>query len=119
MSPCVVHPKLSSVITYRLEITGARAIHHQRFVPAAEQMPKELVSPVEAPGMDTPKPFHPRHQVGLGRFDDQMEVIGHQTPCMHLPTGALTALPQDFDERLPIGIIVEDRLAPVAPAHKW
>ncbi len=68
--------------------------------------------------MDTPKPFHPRHQVGLGRFDDQMEVIGHQTQCMHLPTGALTALPQDFNERLPIGIIMENRLAPVTPAHQ-
>ena len=52
-----------------------------------EQVAKELVPPIEARGVSAQEPFHSGHQIGLWRFDDQMEMIAHQTPGMDLPIG--------------------------------
>ena len=38
---------------------------------------------VEAISVSAQKPFHAGHEVGLGRFDDQMKVIGHQTRVLN------------------------------------
>ncbi len=73
------------VITHRPQIAVAAPVHDQRLVPAAEQMAKQLVPPVESSGISPQKPLHPRHQIGLGRFHHQVKVIGHQAIRMHLP----------------------------------
>ena len=73
--------------------------------------------PVESAGRGTQKPFHPRHQIGLGRLHHQVKVVGHQAEGMHLPVRFAAALGQSFQEAFSVGIIFEDRLPPVATAH--
>ena len=45
-------------------------------------------------------------------------MVGHQTIGMHLPGGFLARFGQRLDEILPIHVIQEDVLPPVAPAHE-
>jgi hypothetical protein len=54
---------------HRLRIPFAAAVHDQRLVTSAEQVPKQLVPPVESRGVGTQKPLHPDHQVCLRRFN--------------------------------------------------
>jgi len=61
--------------------------------------------------------LHPHHQVGLGRFDDQVKVIAHQALRVCLPTGLLTSLGQRLQQPLPVLVILKDRLPPAAPIH--
>ena len=60
------------------------------------------------------KPAHPRHQVGLRRFDQQMVMIGHQNERVHTPPRAPTHLAERGHELLAIGVITENRFLPVA-----
>ena len=80
-------------------------------------MPEELVPTVEAAGVSAQKPFHARHQIGLGRLDDQVKVIHHHAICMHLPTRLEAGLAERFQESLAIGVILEDRFAPIPSIH--
>ena len=50
-------------------------------------MPELPMPAIEPSGVGAEEPFHARHQRGLGRLDDQMEVIGHQAVGMNLPFG--------------------------------
>ena len=45
-------------------------------------------------------------------------MIGHKAVGMDLPVGFLASLSQGLDEILPVHIVEEDSLAPVAAAHK-
>ena len=81
-------------------------------------MPEKPVPAIESAGVNSQQPLHAFHQIGLGRFHDQMKVIGHQTQRMDLPPGAPTALAQGFDEPLPVLLILEDDLAPIPAAHQ-
>jgi len=74
------------VITHRLEIPLAAPIHDQRLIPAAKQVSKFLVPPVIAAGIDPEEPLHPHHQVGLGRFDDQVKMFAAQAIRVYLLT---------------------------------
>ncbi len=57
-------------------------------------------------------------KVGLGGFDHQMKMVGHQTIRMHLPAGFLSGLAERLQKPPPIFIVLEDRLAPVSPVHE-
>src|SRR6266542_1591196 len=80
-------------------------------------MSKELVSAIEPTGVGTQEPLHPGNQIGLGRFHHQVEMVRHEAERMHLPIGLGTALGQRFQETLPVGIVLEDRLPPITPIH--
>ena len=105
------------IIAQRLQITVSASVHDQRLVATAEQMPEQFVPPVEASGVGTQKPFHPRHQISPRSFHDHMKVIGHQAQGMHLPTALAASFVQGVDEPLPIRVIAENGFAPVAPIH--
>ena len=74
-------------------------------------------TPLRQAGCPFSKPFHPCHQIGLGRLHHQVKVVGHQTKRMNLPIGFATAFGQRFQKPFPVGIILEDWLAPVAAIH--
>ena len=42
-------------------------------------MTNQLVPPVESSGVGAQEPFHPRHQIDLGRLHHQVKVVGHET----------------------------------------
>src|ERR1035438_7001665 len=105
------------IITDRLEIPVAAPIHDQRLILAAKQVPELLVPPMVAAGIGAQQPLHPGHQVGLGRLDDQVKVVAHEAIRMHLPAGLLTRLRERLQEPLPVLVILENGLPPVAPIH--
>ena len=105
------------VIAHPLQIAVARTVHHQGLVAPAEQVPDELVPPVEPRRVSAQEPLHPRHQIGPRRFHHQMKVIKHQTPGMHLPVRLATALAQGEQKQFPILLIPEDRLPPIPAMH--
>jgi hypothetical protein len=68
-------------------------------------------------GVGALQPAHTGHQIGLGRFQYQMVMIAHQAISMHLPAGFLAGFRQSFNEILPVHVVQEDILPPIAPAH--
>src|SRR5258708_6562119 len=96
------------IVAHRPQIPIPAAVHNQGFVTPAEQVPEELVSPIEAAGKGSQEPFHSGGEVGLRVFDDQVKVIAHQTIRMHLPA-SLRASPPKFSQEPPaIYIIFEN-----------
>src|SRR6266487_1214641 len=57
------------VIAHRRQICAAAAVHDQRLVTAAEQMPEALVPTIEPAGVSAQKPFHAGDQVAFGRLE--------------------------------------------------
>ena len=106
------------VITDGSQISVAAAVHKQGFVSATEEVAEKLVLAIEAISVSTQKPFHAGHQVGLGRFDDQMKVIGHQTIGVDLPIGLGTGLAKGIEEEEAIGIVAKDGFPAVAAVHE-
>ena len=103
------------VITCRLEVTATtRAFHEYRFVSSAEDVTEKLVPMIQAQRVGAQQPAHSFYEVSIGRFDDGMKVIRHQTIGMHLKTGLLASFSQRFQKILPIDIIQEDILSSVA-----
>jgi len=55
-------------------------------------MAAELMANIESLGVSTQQPLHDKDKVWLGRFNDQMEMVTHQTIRMNLPYGLATGL---------------------------
>jgi hypothetical protein len=83
----------------------------------AKQVAKFLVPPVETARVSAQKPLHTGHQIGLHGFDHQMEVVGHETIPMDLPTGLLAGLAQSFEEVLTVLVIGKYLFATIAAVH--
>ena len=105
------------IITERLQIPVATALHQQHLITSAEHVPEELVPVVEADRVGAQQPAHARHQVGLRRLDHQMKVIPHQAIGMDLKPRLLTGLGQGLQKILPIHVVLENVFTPVPPAH--
>src|SRR5215204_3077663 len=99
------------VIADRFQVAGITAIDHERFVTSAEEMPGELMPPIEATRIRAQEPFHSRHEIGLRRFHHEMKVVGHETISMHLPAGLDTRLRQSGKEPFTIPVVLEYRYA--------
>jgi hypothetical protein len=80
-------------------------------------MAEEFVAAVEAAGVGTEQPFHAGHQIAAGRFDDQVEMIGHQAKGMHLPGGFGAGFVKRFEEAFTIAVVLKDGFAAVAAVH--
>jgi hypothetical protein len=106
------------IIAHRLQIPVAAALHRQRLVPSAEQMPEEFVSPIEPRRVSAQEPLHSGDQIGFRRLDHQVKVIVHQTPGMHLPVGFNAALAQGLHEASPVCVVLENGFAPVPAVHQ-
>lgn len=106
------------IIAHAVQIAIAAALNDERLVAAAEQVAEELVPAIEPAGVGPQKPFHARHQIGLGRLDDQMKMIGHQTIRMDLPAGLVTGFGEALKEAQSILVVVEDGFAAVAAVHE-
>ena len=105
------------VIAHRLQVSGARSIHHQRLVASAEQVPEEFVPTVEAGRVRAQEPLHARNQVGLRRLHHQMKMIRHEHVGVDLPPGLGASISQRLDEPLPILVILENSFPPIPAVH--
>ena len=102
------------VIAHGAQVAVAAPIHHQRLVMAAEDVPAKFVPVVQTKGIGTEKPAHSRHQVGLRRLDDQVEVVFHQAVGVNFKTRLLTRLGQGLEEIVAIGIVQKDRFLAIS-----
>lgn len=84
---------------------------------AAEQAAKELVPPMETAGVKGQKPLHAGPKIGLGRLDNQVQVVRHQAAGMDLPAGLGAGLARGVDEALAVLVVFEDGFAAVAAIH--
>src|SRR5208337_906095 len=80
-------------------------------------MAEDLVPPVEPGRVGAQQPLHARDQIGLRRFHNQMKMVAHQTPGMHLPAGLAASLARRLREPSPVRLIPHDVLAPVPAVH--
>jgi hypothetical protein len=48
---------------------------------------EKLAPAVKSSGIDSQKPFHALDQIAVWSFDDQVEVVGHETKAVNLPGG--------------------------------
>jgi hypothetical protein len=99
------------------EVAVAAAIDHKSFITPGEQMAAGLVVDVEAFGIDTQDSFHSGDQIRRRRFDDEMEMISHQAPCMELPVGFGAGFVPRIQKTQPTVVIFEDSGALIAAIH--
>ena len=79
------------------------ALDHAGLEPALKQVPTARVAPVEPHRVDPIQPLHPAGEIGLGRLDEQMEVVVEEVPGVHLPAKT----PLDIEKELVPGLAVE------------
>ena len=105
------------VIASSLKVARTAAIDQQSFVAPAKQMSEKLVPAVIPLGVGSQQPFHARDQVGIRRFNHEMEMVRHETEAVHLPPRLLAALPQRRKEPVSVSVVAKNLLAMIATAH--
>ena len=73
------------------------------------------MSAVEPLGIDAVELAHAAREIGLGRLDDQMVVVGHLAPDVTAPTEPLAHDGEDVEESAPVVVVEEDVVTRVAP----
>ena len=58
-----------------------------------------------------------RGEVGLGRFDDETEMVSHQAIRVNLPAGFLAGLAEGGEEAAPVKVVLEDVFEAFAAVH--
>jgi hypothetical protein len=80
-------------------------------------MPALFVPDIEPLGVNSQKPFHPRHKIGLGRLNYQVKMIAHQAIRVHLPLRLAASLSQRGQKTFPVDVVPKDVLTPVPATH--
>ena len=89
-------------------------LNQNRFITPLEDMPDPPVNAVEALRIHAVELAHAASEIGFGRFDQEMIVIGHLTPGVADPVEALADLAEDFKPADSIGVGQIDTFAPIA-----
>jgi hypothetical protein len=105
------------VIASGFEVPCTTTIDNQGLVTATEEVAKKLVPAIETAGVSSQQPFHTNGQIGLGCFDDQVKMVGHQAPGMEPPSGFLTGLAQSSEKEIVVNIILENRFPSIPTVH--
>jgi hypothetical protein len=105
------------VVADPLQVAGAASIHDQRFVASAAHLPEELAPMIQPQGVTAQQPAHACHQMALGCFHHQMEMIAHQTVGVNLEIRLLAGLGQSLEKFLAIHLVVENVLPAVPTTH--
>ena len=101
----------------RAVVVRLPTIDHHGLVTVPEKPAPQTVAHVEASGVGVLQPAHASDQVGLGCFDEQVIVVGHERPGVDAPPGARTGLGQGVQEEATVVIIEKNRLPPVPTGH--
>jgi len=73
---------------------------------------------IEPSGVGSQQPLHALDQIGFGRFDHQMKMVGHQAPGVNLPVGFGAGFPQRFNKKFPVLYPAKDGFLVVAAVHE-
>jgi hypothetical protein len=65
------------VIASVLEVASAAALNGNGLIAAAKNVPREVVAFVQSNGVGAQEPMHAIDEIGIGSFQDQVEVIAH------------------------------------------
>ena len=96
-----------NIRAHRLQIARAGRLDRRRLVAALEQMPVDLVPPVETLRVSALQPFHARDQISFWRLGQKVIMIAHQHVGMDAPAGLVASLAQGLQKALPIPVVVE------------
>jgi hypothetical protein len=77
--------------------------------PAAEDVVAATVSVIERPRVLAVEVAHAVGEIRQRRFDDQVVVVAHQATGVQLPLIAAHDPAQDANERVPVGVVEDDR----------
>ena len=99
------------------QVAVAAVVHDEGFVTSAEQVAEKFVPPIKPRGVSAQEPSYARDEIAVGRLDDQMKMIGHETIRLHLPVGFGASLGERGEKAFVIGVIVEDWLAAITAIH--
>jgi hypothetical protein len=77
--------------------------------PAAEDVVAATVSVIERPRVLAVEVAHAVGEIRQRRFDDEVVVISHQAAGVQLPAIAAHDPAQDANERVPVGVVEDDR----------
>ena len=106
------------VVADRGEVIVAAAVHNERLVASAEEVAEEFMTAIEASGVGAEEPAHASDEIAVGCLDDEVKMIAHQAIGVDLPVGLGTSFTEGGEEAMTIGVVGEDGLAAVAPAHQ-
>ncbi len=82
-----------------------------------EQIPADLVAASPPVGIRGQQQLHAIAEVGAGRLEHQVEMIGHQQKGVEAPPRMMNDILQPEDESPPVRIIPDDVLPGVGPNH--
>ena len=82
-----------------------------------EEMADAVVPTVEAHCIQPVQPLHPVRELRLGRPDDQVEVVRHQSPGEHVPVEARRHLPKLRLPPVAVERVADDRASRNAPGR--
>ena len=105
------------IIAGGAQIARAAPFYDDGLVTSAKHVTKKLVPMIEPNGVGAQQPAHPVHEIGVGCFNHQVEMIAHQAIGMDLETGFRAGFGQRFEEIVAINIGFVDVLLAVATAH--
>ncbi len=107
-----------------MHVSGQRPevglIFHQLGTKAAlEDMPgKKRWRRDQIIGVAGEKRLHTAGEVGLGRLEDDMQVVGYDGESVHAPGAAKRGTTEVFLKPIAVLVISYDILTPVAPGHE-
>jgi hypothetical protein len=77
--------------------------------PVAEHVVAATVAVIERPRVLAVEVAHAVGEIGQRRFDDEVVVISHQAAGVQRPAIAVHDPAQDANERVPVGVVEDDR----------
>jgi len=83
---------------------------------ALEKMAAAPMASVEVARVTAVEKLHARREIRIGRLDEQVVVVGHQTEGMNLPTEGLDRAGVPFEPFGAVGVVAHDRPLLVAAA---
>jgi kynureninase len=85
------------------------ALDHAGLEPTLEEVARAVVTSVEPDRVDTVQPLHSARELGLGRLDEQVEVIVEEIPDVHFPAKPPLHLDEELEPRRAVAIVEHDR----------
>ena len=105
-----------NVVTGAAQVARRTAIDDLGFVTPAKEVSPLAMAKIKSLRVGPEEPFHPKGEVGLRCFQDEMKMIGHQTVGMCLPSCLQTGSRKSAHKLYPIPVVAEYRLTSISAA---